>query len=124
MVIGCEQPHRKTHREKGSPIRSTRTRPSTSRSSIPGVLDHPVQLREPCIQTVWRVIHDGTELRCVQARDESGTVSSTSPNSGHNSASHPLTIRPDRDHRPAAAVARYARISGLVVVYDTSRAGW
>lgn len=54
----------------------------------PSVLDRPdlrflLQLREPTIQAVWRVIRDSTELLCVHARDGAWAEVDTTVQHGH-----------------------------------------
>jgi hypothetical protein len=53
------------------------------------VLDHPdlrflLQLREPTIQAVWRVIRDGTELLCVHAHDGAWAEADVTPRHGQH----------------------------------------
>ncbi|MGH3774653.1 MAG: methyltransferase domain-containing protein [Pseudonocardiaceae bacterium] len=108
----------------------------------PGVLDHPdlrflLQLREPTLQAVWRVIRDGTELLCVQARDGAWAEADVTERHGQHTVTQGGPRRVwDRIEHIATVWSQLGRPSadrfGLTVITDQQRlwldtpesAGW
>lgn len=97
----------------------------------PGALDHPdlrflLQLREPTIAAVWRVIRNGTELLCVHARDGAWAETDVTAQHGHHAVTQggPRRIW-DQIEQTAALWSRLGRPRterfGLTVTTDEHR---
>jgi hypothetical protein len=119
----------------------------------PRVLDHPdlrflLQLREPTIQAIWRVVRDSTELLCVHVRVGSWAEADVTTRHGHHTVTQggPRRIwdqveqtvalwsqlgQPRADRFGLTVTTDQHRLwldtpesDGLVVVCDASGVGW